>query len=179
MKNEDTNFSRFQKANESILNQLKEESLSNNKDQAVDEYLSSSKHKYHKNKSMHGIKATDELNSMYQQFKIKQSNQTKQGQNQFQNQGWQMGDPLGDFNQQLQNSYFQNSYDYQNIQLMGGNMPELIQACYFQQPNDQNKKQQVGFNFNQFNQKLRRSIKTSQQGKPYNTHLKQEIMKRN
>ena len=40
MKNEDNNFTKFQQTNESILNSLREESLSNNRE-ITDEYLSS------------------------------------------------------------------------------------------------------------------------------------------
>ena len=40
MKNEDNNFTKFQQTNECILNSLREESLSNNRE-ITDEYLSS------------------------------------------------------------------------------------------------------------------------------------------
>lgn len=57
----------------------------------------------------------------------------------------------------------------------------MIQATYFQLPNEiPNKNQLEMYGLNKFNNmKFKRSIKTSQQGKPYNTNLKHEIMKRN
>ena len=64
MKNDDNNFTKFQQTNESILNSLREESLSNNRE-ITDEYLSSAQSKHKKQKSVHGAKAEGDLNNMY------------------------------------------------------------------------------------------------------------------